>query len=189
MATSTTGVSLVLSGKWLYALLIFLLAVSVIGTFVFSFVPNFLGIPSAAASLLALFAYVAHDLETDPSSPAPGWVSYIVVAVGGGLMAGAGYFAHNPTLTETSLLAFALVVLSFIYHSFATDAGAKVPAYIEVWLTALTGAGITIVQFVQSNPTASTATIVVTIVLTLASVIHVTEEGGKVVITPSGTPA
>jgi len=184
MATKATGLSLVLSGKWLYALLIFLLAISVIGTFVYSFIPDFLGIPTAATALLALFAYVAHDLETSSSgSGVPSWVTYIVITVGGGLMAGAGYFAHNPTFTESALLAFTLVFLNFLAHSLSTESGG-LPKNIEAWLTALIGGAITIVQFIQSNPAASAATIIVSAVIILSSVFHVTEENGTIVVTP-----
>jgi hypothetical protein len=190
MATSTgstTGVSLVLQGKWLYALLLALIALAVVGTWVFTVVPNFLGLGALAAGLVALFGYAAHDLTDD--TDAPGWVTFIVILVGGGLMAAAGTFAHNTAFTDTSILAAALVFLSFLLHGVAADAGKSLSANIENWLTAGLGAAVAIVQFISSNPTASAATIIVTVVLTLSQFFHVTEEDGQVSVTPAAAPA
>ena len=186
-APAPSGVSLVLSGKWLYALLGTLIAFSVLGTFVFDFIPNFLGLGAFSASTVSLFAYAAHDLTDDNS--APGWVTFTVITVGGGLMAAAGVFAHNTPFAEASALAAALVFFSFLYHALATDAGKSVSPNLEAYLTAGTGAVITILQWVSANPAATTATLIVTIVTTLSTVFHVTEEDGAISIAPVAATA
>lgn len=172
-----------LSGKWLYALLATAIVGSAIGTFVFTVIPNFLGLGTLAAGLVTLSGYAAHDLSD--ITDAPGWVTFIVVLLAGGVTAAAGAFAHNTGFTEVSILSAALLFLSFLLHGVAADAGKSVSANIENWLTAALGAAIAVVQFLMANPTASAATVAVTVILTLAQFFHVSEEDGTVTVTPT----
>jgi hypothetical protein len=183
-STATPGISFTLSGKWLYVLLLTLIMASVIGVWVYAFIPNFLGLGALAASLTAFIGYLTHDLTDDTA--APGWATFLVIILTGAFLAAAGYFTSNPTLTWTSELAAALVFFSFLYHAVSADAGKSVNANVEAFLVGVFGVAVAVIQYLSANPNYTTVTVIVTVVTTFSVFFHVSEEDGTIAVTPTG---
>lgn len=177
-----------------YLALSVLLVAAVALTYVQHVFPSWAGLTVISAYIPTVFYFAAHDLESNkPPNGLPSWTTLVVVSVASAVYGAVGAFVlMNGTITLMAVLAWALVVLTAIFHSIAEDQGASAPVNAEAWATAGLGIGIGLIAFFLANPTAGLSTWIATGVVIVGQYVHIQTDGNSISaspVTPPPTPA
>jgi hypothetical protein len=187
MASNNGGPSIQLTSTQLYWLYGFLTLGDVVLAYVAKILPQSYGVSGLAAIAIAFFGTVAHDFTTAHTpNGVPTWVTYVIITIASALAGAIGFFTSDTTLTVSAFVAWFIIVLSAIANDVTEDAGANLPTYAETVIVTVIGLTITVLTWFASNPTATVAALVATVIAVLSSYFHVSMTAA-VKSAPTGT--
>ncbi|MDE1821265.1 MAG: hypothetical protein KGJ23_08665 [Euryarchaeota archaeon] len=168
-----------------FALVVFLIG-DVVLSYVLKAFPNILGMSVAGSTFVAIFAFVAHDLETAKTpNGLPTYLTFIVITVAAAAFGALAYFDHSTFLEVSALVTWLIVLLGAVFHALKEDAGVNVPANEEVWAVSFLGIAVSLLMWYQSNSQAGVAGLIATAVYVVPLYLHVGSDGS---VTPVPNP-
>ncbi|HTT74242.1 MAG TPA: hypothetical protein VMG99_08920 [Thermoplasmata archaeon] len=177
MASSNNGtLSIVLSSLATYVLLLVALAASVLFSYVYAIFPTAFGNVGVATSLAGIVAYLVHDL-TNAHLPSgwPQWTTFLAVSLASAAYGAVGAFTASTLLELGAGLTWALSFVTFLNTYVGENGTAELtPAELAI-ATAAIGFTLAFLTWWASDPTATAATVLVTLIFTAAQWFHLTE--------------
>ena len=176
--SSGQGVSITLSSVDLYiGVIIVGVLVGILG-FITHTIPAWTGYAGLAAALVTFFGILADEFFPQT------WVEYLVVTVIAAVVGVAGSLTGVADVSLITVLAWGLAILSAVYKSISDTGGASLSPQQETYALAITGAGVAFLTWWVGDPTASTAAIITTLVVTVGQFLRV-----SAATAPTATPA
>lgn len=159
------------------ALVVFLVG-DVVLSYVLKIFPNALGMSITGSTLVAIFAFVAHDLEGDKvPNGLPKWTTFVVITVASAVFGALAYFDKSTLLEVSALVTWVIFILGAVFHALKEDAGVNLPANDEVWATAFLGIALSLLMWYVSSPDAGLGGLVATLVYVVPLFLHIGSDG------------
>ena len=180
--SSGTQLNITLTSTDLYIGVIVVGALAAILGFLTHTIPSWAGYAGLASALVVIFGSLADEFF--PAS----WVEYVVVTVIAAVVGVLGSLTGVTEITLVTVLIWALAILSAIYHSVTETGGEFLTAQQETYAVALTGGGVAFLTWWVGDPTASTATIITTLVVTVGQFLRVSTGSSATASAPAAPP-
>lgn len=167
MAVSSGQVNITLNSYELYLGVIIIGAIAAILGFLTHTIPAWAGYAGAATAGVTVFAYLVDELV-----PATAW-EYVTVTVLAAVVGEVGNLAGIQYVTLATVLVWTAAILSALYNSVSENGGAFLSSQQSTLFLGITGAGLAFVTWWAGQPNATLATIITTLVATVAQFLRV----------------
>ena len=184
MATSTGSaqVNITLTSADVYIGIIALGIIAAVLGFITHTIPSWAAYAGVGATLVTLFQVLA-----DEFFPAT-WIEYLVVTILAAVVGVFGYLTGVANIDLVTVLVWGLGIASAVYKAVSDTGGTYLTAQQETLALGVTGAVVAFLTWWTGNPTASTATIIATLVATVGQFLRVSVQAAPSASAPS-TPA
>lgn len=185
MATSqsNSSVNITLSNTDVYiGVIVFGVIAALLGYVTHTF-PTWIGYAGIASTIVAFFALLVDELVIAT------WWEYITVTLVSVVVGVFGYYTGVPNVTLVVILTWGLNMASAFYHAVSQTGGTYLSPQQETWALAISGAAVAFLTWWLGDPTATAATIITTLVATVAQFLRVSVAGGTSSTTTTPTTA
>lgn len=177
-STSSSSINVTLSSADIYIGLIALGILAAALGFITHTVASWIGYAGVAATIVSIFQLLADEFV-----PAT-WVEYVVVTVIAAVVGIFGYLTGVANIDLVTLLTWGLGIASAVYKSVSDTGGKILTTQQETIALGITGAAVAFLTWWAGSPTATTATVIATLIATIAQFLRVSVQAGSSSSTP-----